>query len=283
MKSLKSYLIVGFLALIAIILLSSKLLIWGLGVLAVALVVLGIQQLIKLNVNVSLFEEHVRKLDEKNTELQYQNEKLLKENSYLRERHFQVTQIKSILELNLFEVDTKFTRSINNQEKLNDKDIKYFGSLNVSLKAKYGVDINELRFRYDPAKDILTVAGINPKFLSFGSRKIEWDFFEIYEYRGQNILADKQWMTSDNLFKYANVLKEQYRVEVENSLEKGPEEFTWIYNPLRQNVMDAVRVLFKGLCSNIVFADTMDDTFLPLENLSFEPAVKQLEPTGTRT
>lgn len=270
MKAIKSYLIVALLVLISIILISNKLIIWGISLLAAALIILGIQQLIKLNVKVSLFEDNIRNLAEKNNELQIKNKKLAEENSFLKERHFQITQIKSILELNLFEIDTKFTRAISNQENLNDKNIKYFGSLSVSLKAKYGIDCKDLRFRYDRENDVLTVANINPKFLSFGNRKLEWDFFEIYEYRSQNILADKKWMTSDDLYEYANVLKEKYRVSIEESLEKGPEEFAWIHSPIKQNVESAIKVLFKGLCPNIKIVEEADNSFIQLEKLSFD-------------
>jgi hypothetical protein len=270
MKAIKPYLLFALLILLSIILLSSKLIIWGIGILAAALIILGIQQLIKLNVKVSLFEDKIIKLDEKNNELQIQNKKLVEENSFLKERHFQITQIKSILELNLFEIDTKFTRSISNQEKINNKNIKYFGSLSISLKAKYGIDCKELRFKYDKDNNVLAVANINPKFLSFGNRKLEWDFFEIYEFRGQNILADRKWMTSDDLFKYADNLKEKYRVSVENSLETGPEEFTWIYTPIKQNVESVIKILFRGLCENIEIVDKADNSFVQLEKLSFE-------------
>jgi hypothetical protein len=275
MKSIKPYLIFALLVLLSIILLTNKLIIWGIGVLAAALIILGIQQLIKLNVKVSLSEDNIRKLDEKNNSLQIENKKLIEENSFLKERHFQIAQIKSILELNLFEIDTKFTRSISNQEKINDKNIKYFGSLSISLKAKYGIDCKELRFKYDKEHDILTVANINPKFLSFGSRKLEWDFFEIYEFRGQNILADKQWMTSEALYKYADTLKEKYRVSTENSLESGPEEFTWIHTPIKQNVESAIKVLFKGLCPNIEIVEEADNSFIQLEKLSFDAPLKK--------
>lgn len=43
---------------------------WGLCVLAAALIIFGIQQLIKLNVKVSLFEDSIKNLDEKNSLLQ---------------------------------------------------------------------------------------------------------------------------------------------------------------------------------------------------------------------
>jgi len=270
MKSIKPYLIVTALVLLAIILLSSKLIAWGIGVLAAALIILGIQQLIKLNVKVTLFEDNIKNLDERNNTLLDQNKKLAQENNFLKERHFQITQIKSILELNLFEIDTKFKRSICSREIINNKDVKYFGSLNVSLKAKYGIDCKDLRFKYDQENDVLKVANINPKFLSFGNRKLDWDFFEIYEYRGQNILADKQWMTSDDLFKDAAALKEKYRVETENSLEKGPEEFAWIYSPIRQNIESAIRIMFRGVCPNIEIAEESDTSFIPLEKLSFD-------------
>ncbi len=278
MKFPKSYLIIAALVILSIILLTGKLIVWGLAVLGAALIILGIQQLIKLNVKVTLFEDNIKKLDEKNNDLAKQNKDLAEENNFLRERHFQVTQIKSILELNLFEIDTRFTRPVTNREEYDGRDIKYFGSLSVSLKAKYGIDIKELRFKYNSDNDVLTVANINPKFLSFGTRKMEWDFFEIYEYRSQNIFADKKWMVSFDLYEYANKLKEKYRMSVENSIEKGPEEFEWIYKPIRQNVENAIRVLFKNMCPNIEITDKADDSFIPLEKLSFgpEPAKKKL-------
>lgn len=278
MKFPKSYLIIAALVVLAIILLSGKLIVWGLAVLGAALIILGIQQLIKLNVKVTLFEDNIKKLDEKNTDLAKQNKDLAEENNFLRERHFQVTEIKSILELNLFEIDTRFTRPIKNKEEYDGRDIKYFGSLSVSLKAKYGIDIKELRFKYDSTSDVLTVANINPKFLSFGTRKMEWDFFEIFEYRSQNLFADKKWMVSYDLFEYANKLKEKYRMSLESSIEKGPEEFEWIYKPIRQNVENAIKVLFKSMCPNIEITDQADESFIPIEKLSFgpEPVKKRL-------
>jgi biopolymer transport protein ExbB/TolQ len=103
-KIIKPYLIVGFLVVLSVILISSKLIIWGLGVLAAALIILGIQQLITLNVKLSLFENNIKNLDEKNNELQRLNKKLIEENSFLKERHFHITQIRSILELNLLKL-----------------------------------------------------------------------------------------------------------------------------------------------------------------------------------
>jgi hypothetical protein len=82
-------------------------------------------------------------------------------------------------------------------------------------------------------------------------------------------------MTNDDLYKYANTLKEQYRVNIENLLESGPEEFSWIYTPIKQNVESAIKVLFKGLCPNIEIIDKADDSFIQLEKLSFDSDSEQ--------
>lgn len=270
MNFIKRYGIFSLLVIIALILLASKAIIWGLAAMGIALFIFGIQQLINLNVKVTQFEGDVVRLEDRNKALLKEKLKLEEENTFLKERHFQITQIKSILELNLFEIDTRFTRSVNKKEIINERNIKYFGSLSVVVKAKYGIDCKELRFKYIAEKDELIVANINPKFLSFGNRKLEWDFFEIYEFRNQNPLAEKRWMTSDDLYKYANRIKENYRVDTEKSLENGPEEFEWIYNPIRKNVENTIKVLFGGLCNKILIAEKPDDDFVPLEEVKFE-------------
>ncbi len=269
-KKNKHYLIFALIIILAIFLLSNKLILWGLIVFTGGLIFLGIQQLINLNVKVSQFQSSMDALDEKNNDLLEQNIKLKEENRFLKDRHFQITQIRSILELNLFEIDTKFNRSVSKQEKINDREIKYFGSLNVSLTAKYGIDCKELRFKYDAVNDILSVGNINPKFLSFGNRKLEWDYFEIFEYKNILPLTVKRWMASDDLSKYAARIKEEYRLNTENSLQKGPEEFAWIHTPVKNNVESLVKILFSGLCRNInIVADT-DDSFVQIDNLNLK-------------
>ncbi len=267
MSSIKSYLLVISILLVAVILLANKLLIWGSVFLAAGLTVLGIQQLIQLNVKVSKFEDNISGLEERNQGLSELNEKLLEENAFLKERHFQITQIKSILEMNLFEVDTSFKRTVNKTEVLNDREIRFIGSLAISLKAKYGIDLKELRFKYLPESDELIVANINPRFLSFGNRKLEWEFFETLEYRRQFPLTVRRWMTSDDLVEKSEKLKEEIRLQTEHSLESGPEEFAWIMEPIRENVENTIRIMFKGICSNIRIAELADGSFVPLEGI----------------
>ena len=269
-KKNKHYLIFALIMILAIFLLTSKLILWGLAVFAGGLIFLGIQQLINLNVKVSQFQSNMDTLDQKNNDLLKQNIKLKEENNFLKDRHFQITQIRSILELNLFEIDTKFSRSVSRQEKINDRDIKYFGSMNVSLTAKYGIDCKELRFKYDGVNDVLSVGNINPKFLSFGNRKLEWDFFEIFEYKNIIPLTGKRWMVSDDLSQYAAGIKEEYRLNTENSLEKGPEEFAWIHTPVKNNVESLVKILFSGLCRNISIVDNPDNSFVQIDNLNLK-------------
>jgi hypothetical protein len=77
-------------------------------------------------------------------------------------------------------------------------------------------------------------------------------------------------MTTDNLYKYANKVKEEYRLNTEKSLEKGPEEFEWIYKPIMQTVINTIKGIFGSLCKNISIVDTADETFVPIEKLRFE-------------
>jgi len=267
-KQNRKYLIVVLLIILSIFLLTNKLILWGLIVLAAGMIIFGIQQLINLNVRVSQFQGNIDALDEKNNELLKQNLKLQEENNYLKDRHFQITQIRSILELNLFEIDTKFTRSLSRQEEINGRNIKYFGSLNVALTAKYGIDCKELRFRYDEENDVLSVANINPKFLSFGNRKLEWDYFEILEHKNVIPLTGKRWMASDDLQEFAGKIKEQYRLDTERSLQSGLEEFSWIHTPIKNNVESLIRILFSGLCRNIKIVDKSDSSFIELDKLT---------------
>jgi len=267
-KQNRKYLIVVLLIILSIFLLTNKLILWGLIVFAAGMIIFGIQQLININVWVSQFQGNIDALDEKNNELLKQNLKLQEENNYLKDRHFQITQIRSILELNLFEIDTKFTRSLSRQEEINGRNIKYFGSLNVALTAKYGIDCKELRFRYDEENDVLSVANINPKFLSFGNRKLEWDYFEILEHKNVIPLTGKRWMASDDLQEFAGKIKEQYRLDTERSLQSGPEEFSWIHTPIKNNVESLIRILFSGLCRNIKIVDKSDSSFIELDKLT---------------
>ena len=275
MTGIKRYLLVAGILLVAVILLANKLVVWGAAFIAAGLIILGIQQLILLNVKVSKFEDNISGLEEKNQGLAKMNEKLMEENAFLKERHFQITQIKSILEMNLFEIDTRFKRTVNRTEMLNDREIRHIGSLGVSLKAKYGIDLKELRFKYLPESDELIVANINPRFLSFGNRKLEWEFFETLEYRRQLPLTVKRWMTSDDLAEKADKLKEEIRLETENSLESGPEEFAWIMGPIRENVENTIRIMFRGICSNIRIAELADKSFVPLEGIRLEKLEEQ--------
>ena len=284
MNLLKRNLVVILLLAVALILMANKLILWGLAALAASLIIFGFQQLIQLNVKASRFEDSINGLEEKNKALEKMNERLSKENAFLMERHFQITQIKSILELNLFEIDTKFKRSVKRQETKGDREIKYLGSLSVSLNAKYGIDCKELRFKYIPDSDELIVANINPKFLSFGNRKLEWEFFEVLEFRKQNPLAERRWMTSNDLSEYAEKVKEGIRLDTERSLENGPEEFYWIKDPIRENVENVIKILFGRICSNIRIAERADDSFvviekIPLDNLTSQGKESRSLPT----
>jgi hypothetical protein len=225
-RLLTHYPVAILLGLVAVFLLFNKLFIWGLAAVGIAFAIVGIQKLIDLNVKVLTFQDNVKNLSDQNIALQKQNISLSDEINYLRDRHFQITQIKSILDMNLFEIFTKFTRTISKEEELKERKIKYFGSLNVSITAKYGIDCKELRFKYIENEETLLVANIT--------------------------------------------IKENIRVNTEKSLEKGPEEFSWIYAPIRQNAENTIRILFGGFFQKIKIVENFDKSFYCIDNLSSE-------------
>jgi hypothetical protein len=55
----------------------------------------------QLNVKVSRFRGNINALVEKNNDLYLQNLKFKEENSHLKDKHFQITRIRNILELNM--------------------------------------------------------------------------------------------------------------------------------------------------------------------------------------
>ena len=59
-------------------------------------------------------------------------------------------------------------------------------------------------------------------------------------------------------------------MQTEQSLESGPEEFAWIMEPIRDHVENTIRILFKGIASNIHFAESADRSFVTLENIRLE-------------
>lgn len=144
MSSIKSCLPVIVILLVAVILLAYKLLIWGAMFLTAGLIVLGIQQLIQLNIKASRFEDNISGLEEKNQGLSALNEKLM----------------------------------------------------------------------------------------------------------------------------------EEIRLQKEHSLESGPEEFAWIMDPIRENMENTIRIMFKGICSNIRIAELADNSFVPLEAIKLARQVE---------
>ena len=67
-----------------------------------------------------------------------------------------------------------------------------------------------------------------------------------------------------------NKIKENIRVNTEKSLEKGPEEFSWIYAPIRQNAENTIRILFGGFFQKIKIVENFDKSFYCIDNLSSE-------------
>jgi hypothetical protein len=53
-------------------------------------------------------------------------------------------------------------------------------------------------------------------------------------------------MTSDDLAEKAENSRRRSGCRQRHSLESGPEEFAWIMEPIRENVENTIRIMFKG-------------------------------------
>ena len=160
---------------------------------------------------------------------------LKSENTELRNRKLNISEIKSIVDLGLMEVNTNFTRVWNEKAEHENKHIRFLGALTVSIVAKYGLDMKDLRVKFNEEKNELTVANILPKFLSFSDLNYDWKIAEVLEY-DVPILGEKRWQTTKDLESLNSEMKENYRKRINEEVRNGPVELEWMLTPLKKQV-----------------------------------------------
>ena len=142
------------------------------------------------------------------------------ENVELRNRKLNISEIKSVVDLGLMEVNTNFTRVWNEKSDHENKHIRFLGALQVSIVAKYGLDMKDLRVKFDPEKNELTVANIQPKFLSFSDLNFDWKIAEVLEY-DVPLLGEKHWQTTKDLEALNGEFKENSSQTYQRRSKKG--------------------------------------------------------------
>ena len=192
--------------------------------------------------------------------------KIKSENEELRNRKFNLSAIRQILDVGLFEVDTNFTRTWN-EEQITDegKTIQFIGALKVDVVAKYGVDLNELRIKN--TDDEVLIANMNLKSLSFTDLNYDWIIAEVLEHK-KPYLGGNHKRTNSLLQLEANKIMTRLQKRVHEEVKQGPDELNAVIEILKKQLTQSVAA-FLGIQSRKVrFVNESDDSFKKLEGIS---------------
>ncbi len=259
-KNLKIYLILAVVILVSILLILNKYAAYGILLLGAA----GFFYL--------LWETVIRSKEEKITELAGRLDKtsqqisnLQNENNELRSRRLNISELKNILDLGLLQVNSSFTRIWNDKFEEGERSLHFIGALQVKIIAKYGIDIHDLRVRYDREKNEVLVANVKPKFLSFNDFDYEWKIAEVMEYKIPWV-GIGHWRKSADLEGFVGQLKEELRVRTHQEVKQGPAELEWVLDPLRKQITGTLELMLGAPYRTVTFVENADDSFKKLED-----------------
>lgn len=197
--------------------------------------------------------------------------KIRNENEELRNRKFNLSAIRRILDVGLFEIDTNFTRTWNEELLTDDgKTVQFIGALRVDLIAKYGVDLNELRIKYD-AKEV-QIANMHLKSLSFTDLNYDWIIAEVLEHK-KPYIGGKYRRTGNILELEANRIKDRLQKRTHEEVKQGPEELAPMINILKKHLAESIATLPGLEGRHVRFVDESDDTFQTANLFGSGPAL----------
>lgn len=254
-KKIKFYAFIFLITIIAIVFILNKFLLVGILIGVIGLIIYLISRVF---VN--------RKKTLKSTINKVNNENYLLKNELeeLRNRKFNITKIKDVLELNFQEIETTVTRLWNYKT---ENNLHFFGALKYNVNAKYGIDLTELKIKVD--SDSIKIANVNPKFLSFSELKPEWKICELTETKTPVFGAEYQ-RTSDKLEREKAELKTKYQDQTYNEIKQGPEELKWIIEPLKEKIENSLKLFINSNGKKIKFVDDFDDSYILLNEYTPE-------------
>ena len=250
------------LAMTGILLVSQKYALIGVGFIILTLLIYGMWNFL------------IRSKDEKISGLSEEIEKtnrlidsLQNENNELRSRRLNISELRNILDLGLLQVNTSFTRTWNEKFEEDKRSLHFIGALRVKIVARYGIDLKELRIRYNPLKNEVEVANVNPRLLSFNDFDYEWKIAEVMEYT-KPWFGSGQWRKSALLEGIAGRIKENLRMQTHQEVKNGPEELEWVLEPLRKQIAGTIEILLGSPYRTVKMVDSFDETFQSLEEFS---------------
>lgn len=261
-KNLKVYLILAIIILITVLLILNDYLVYALIFGGIGLIGFGLWNLL-----LRQREEKIAELSEDLAKTHELITTLKSENEELRNRKLNISQLRNIFDLGLMEVNSSFTRTWNENFTRGIKSYHFIGALNVKIIARYGLDLKKLRLKLDRDNREILVGSINPQFLSFNDFDYEWKIAELMEFK-QPWLGSYHWRKSEILAGLVSEIKEELRMKTHQEIKQGPEELSWIVEPLRNQIITTLQMLFGSSSYSVKVVDKFDDSFLSLEEFS---------------
>lgn len=261
-RNLKMYLVLAVIIAAAVLLILNKFLVYGLVVGGV-----GFAAVLLYQAFMKQKDDEINKLRSQLKEVDKTASSLKDENTELRNRKLNISEIKSVVDLGLMEVNTNFTRVWNDKSEYEGKQVRFIGALQVSIVAKYGLDMKDLRVKFDPDKNELTVANIQPKFLSFSDLNYDWKIAEVLLY-SVPLVGEKHWQTTKDLEALNSEMKENYRKHINEEVKNGPSEMEWVLTPLKKQVASALELMLGANGRKIKIAEKFDDSFKALSEFT---------------
>lgn len=269
-KKIRFYLIACVIITIGLVLLFNKALVTGLIVLGIAAVMIALWELFLREkiVRIEMLTQEIQQMKAENNALKHDIHELAT-------RKLNISEVNTILDLGLIEVDTNFKRTVNRTLKEGDKSIQFIGVLHVDFIAKYGVDFRKLQYKVDEERREICIANANPQFLSFSKRNCIWEIAEIFELN-EPFFGSRHWKTNPKLDKIASQIKEEVRMQTERETENGPRELDWIIRPLRKHVETAIGIILRVEGYAIRLTELDSGNYKPLTEYTEDNGYKKI-------
>lgn len=261
-KSLPVYLVLTAVALIAILLIFNKYVFYGLIVIGIVLLIYAFWRFI-LKERENTISQLTEELDKTKSVIV----QLAKENTELKNRRLNISELNNIFDLGLLQVKSSFTRTWNENFTRHALTFHFIGALEVKIVARYGLDMKKLRIKIDKENNQILVANISPQFLSFNDFDYEWKIAEGLFYK-QPWIGSGHWRKSDEMSGLVSEIKEELRTQTHREVKNGPAEMEWILEPLQSQVASTLQVLIGNASMQIKIVDWCDTTFLSIDDFS---------------
>ncbi len=166
------------------------------------------------------------------------NKAVLTENEDLRSRKLNISAVKQILDIGLFEIDSNFTRTWNEEMEITEgRSVQFIGALKVTLKAKYGIDLTDVNI--ERVDDHIEISNLHLKSLSFTDLQYDWVISELLEIK-KPYLGKAHRRTDTLLELEATRIKERLQKRIHEEIKQGPEEYHAIIQILKTQLKHSV-------------------------------------------